>query len=625
MHFKRGGLGGLKLLPMGLKSVLLISFMTTASGQDFIRMEDQAGLGHLTDNNGVAVADYDRDGDLDIFMVGFWSFDDQDETTWNRLLKNNGDATFADVTLAAGFDRQFVNTSVPAARGEKMGASWGDYDNDGYPDLFLTNSREDELYHNEGDGSFVNVTEQAGVVGCHECYTSSGLWWDPDRDGDLDLYVSRVNGNNIMYENKGDGTFDEVTSKFRLSGAGITWTSVAIDANQDGFLDLYLANDTQENQFFENQEGSIFLESTGPYGLADEGAGMGVTVGDYNNDGLFDIYVTNIFNHHPNPLYTQLPEKNYRDDARAMGVEDTGWGWGTHFFDCDHDGDLDLYAVNGVEEKGILFNEEQVDVNNFFFKSLFMEGTESFEDFSVGSATAGSARARGLEVFDYDDDGDLDLLVANSRDKPYLYRNEIIKDEQPESKNWIKIWLEGTDSNRDAYGTEVIAIIDGKTYHRWHHGAAFLGQSSKPVHFGLGSAELIDEIRITWPSGLNESVYDIPVNQTLSLREGDNTRITGVQDDILKSSIEAYNYPNPFDVSTTLRFNVTKTGTLDVKIFSIIGEEVYTTSQLVSRSGEIQISWQGSDVQGENLSPGLYFYTAELEKDRAYGKMVKIR
>ena len=205
---QRGRVKGSK--PIALLLISLFIFNTN-SAQNFVRVEDQAGLGHLTHNNGVAVADYDRDGDLDIFMVGFWSFDPFDETTWSRLLKNNGDATFEDVTLEAGFDHQFVNTDIAAARGEKMGAAWGDYDNDGYPDLFLTNSREDQLYHNEGDGTFVDRTEQAGVVGCHQCYSASGLWWDHDRDGDLDLYVSVLNGNNIMYENKGDGTFKNIT------------------------------------------------------------------------------------------------------------------------------------------------------------------------------------------------------------------------------------------------------------------------------------------------------------------------------------------------------------------------------------------------------------------------------
>jgi len=173
-----------------LALLLAILGVQNIGAQDFTRVEDEAQLGHASHNNGVAVADYDRDGDLDIFLVGIRSFIYSEDTTWNRLFKNNGDGTFEDVTIIAGFDNQYVNDDLMAIWGEKWGAAWGDYDNDGYPDIFLTHSGEDQLYHNEGDGTFVDVTKEAGVEGCHTCYSSSGLWWDHDRDGDLDLYVS---------------------------------------------------------------------------------------------------------------------------------------------------------------------------------------------------------------------------------------------------------------------------------------------------------------------------------------------------------------------------------------------------------------------------------------------------
>ncbi len=601
-------------------------FFTTASAQDFIRVEESAQIDHVQSANGVAVADYDQDGDLDIFFVGFESFDPNDETTWNRLLSNNGDATFEDVTIAAGFDIQYVNTGVAAVRGEKMGAAWGDYDNDGFPDLFLTNSREDQLYHNEGDGTFVDVTDQAGVASCNECYSSSALWWDPDKDGDLDLYVSQLKGVNFMYENLGDGTFEDVTERTRLGGFGITWTSVPIDVGKDGFLDLFNANDGTENEFFENRQiDNTFNEASLAYRLNDEGAGMGVTVGDYNNDGLFDIYVTNIFNHHPNPLHTDLGNRRFQDDAVEMGIANTGWGWGTKFFDCDHDGDEDLYAVNGVEEKGgVLEGVVQEDEPNFFYKNLQMEGTSGFQNWSVESQTDAIAKARGLEVFDYDDDGDLDMAVGNSVETVSLYRNEIIKDSQPENANWIKIWLEGTDSNRDAIGTEVKVTIDGKSYYRWYHGAGYLSQSLTPVHFGLGSFQVINEIQVTWPLGLIETLYDVPANQTLSLKEGENSRITGVEDEIVNPSIQVYNYPNPFQNTTTIHFKLAKPGNLDLTIYSITSKELYQISRQVHQAGTIAIKWSGIGIDGDSLAPGLYFYRADFEDDRVQGKLLKV-
>jgi len=297
---------------------LITAISPILSAQDFVRLELEAGLGHIIKTNAVSAADYDQDGDLDLFFTGFWSFDPDDEKTWNRLMSNNGDGTFEDVTLAAGFGIQFARVGSTSAHGDKLGASWGGYDNDGFPDLFLANIEEDQLYHNEGDGTFVDVTQQAGVGGPPSRYSPGGLWWDHDRDGDLDLYVNNLNGANTMYDNLGDGTFQDVTEILAIGGFGVTWASVAIDPRKDGFLDLYNANDTQENQYFENPAGTYFNESSRAFRVNDEGAGMGLAVGDYNNDGFFDIYVSNIFNHHPNPLFAYVDGDNPQFEDRAL-------------------------------------------------------------------------------------------------------------------------------------------------------------------------------------------------------------------------------------------------------------------------------------------------------------------
>ncbi|MBL7698357.1 MAG: CRTAC1 family protein, partial [Chitinophagaceae bacterium] len=539
-----------------LITVVLFACCIRVQAQHFVRVEETAGLGHTTSANGIGLADYDRDGDLDIFLVGFKSFDLANGSTWNRLLKNNGNGTFEDVTLQAGFTVQFTNTGVPAARGEKMGAAWGDYDNDSFPDLFLTNSRGDELYHNERNGTFINVTRDAGLTVCNDCYSSSGLWWDFDRDGDLDLYVSRINAYNVLYENEGDGTFIDKTETSNLKGGNITWTSVPLDVDGDGWLDLYLVNDTHRNQLFVNNRDKSFREETGLYGLDDPGAGMGVTIGDYNNDGLFDVYVTNIYNHRPNPLFTALTAGDYRNDAKRLGVDNTGWGWGTQFFDADNDGDEDLYSVNGIEENQYVFNEVQVDTRNVFFKNMLIEnGGEGFIDWSVQSATNLLTRGRGLETFDYDSDGDIDLLVANNFEKPALFKNESINGEQLVDRNWIEISLQGTQSNRDAIGTKIKVTANGKSYYRWYHGAAFLGQSLKPVHVGLGSATGIEEIQVWWPNGLVEKMNNVNINQHILLKEGDMIKVETPPDTthITPSSpLTVSSYPNPFYGRTTI-------------------------------------------------------------------------
>ena len=595
-----------------------------AIAQNFVRVELESGFGHINESNGVAVADYDQDGDIDVFFTGMFSFNPEDESTWNRLMRNNGHGIFEDVTVASGFVVQFVNPGVTSGHGDKLGASWGDYDNDGFPDLFLANIQKDQLYHNKGDGTFVDVTERAGVAGTADRYSSSGLWWDHDRDGDLDLYVNNLKGANTMYENRGDGYFFDITAATGLGGFGVTWASVAIDVGNDGFLDLYNANDTQENQFFESRAGVFFNEASKALRLNDEGAGMGLAVGDYNNDGFFDIYVSNIFNYHPNPLFTYNNiNRRFEDLAVEMGVDNAAWGWGTKFFDCDHDGDEDLYVVTGVMSKSTINNEIQVDENNFFFKNLFMEGTEGFQNWSVESTVDGEARGRGLETFDCDGDGDLDMVVANVEVPAYLYRNELITDSKTELTNWLQIWLEGTASNRDAFGTEVKIAVEGKSYYRWHHGAGIFGQSITPVHFGVGSAQMIDEIQVSWPLGKVEYIYNVPVNQTIRMREGENSMVTGLEDELEERLLKVYNYPNPFSNSTTLHFELASSGNLNVKIFSISGKELYNTTRTSYKAGSVDITWSGEDIKNVLLPPGIYFYTADFENQSFTGKLLK--
>ena len=591
--------------------------------QAFKDIAADVGLDIVTKNNGVAVADYDNDGDLDLFFTGFYSFDANDETTWNRLMRNNGDGTFEDVTMEAGFTNQYINMDVTASLGEKMGASWGDYDNDGYADIFLTNSRLDQLYHNNGDGTFTDVTEEAGVEGCSICYSGGGMWFDHDRDGDLDLYMSNLKGPNYMYENLGDGTFTNIAPRFRTTGSGgVTWTSVALDVGKDGFLDIYNANDTQINEFFENRSGLSYNETSRAYRIADEGAGMGIAVGDYNNDGFFDIYVTNIFNHQANPLFKNLGTRRYENVAMELGVDNAGWGWGTQFFDYDLDGDEDLAVATGVVSEQYIHDILQEDTPNFLFKNQLIEdGIADFVDFSAESGIQGGIeRARGMEVFDYDGDGDLDMVIANVETNPFFFENttRTESNSRTNGNNWLKIKLEGTITNRNAFGTEVKITIDGQSYYRWYHGVSFFAQSIKPVHFGLGNAELIDEIQITWLSGEVETFTDIPVNQTIKIVEGGSlTDTEAILANPLPISL-AKNYPNPFNYSTQFEFNLQQSGDFNFQVFNALGQMVHRQYLPNQGTGKLQLSWDGVD-----LPSGIYFYQAGFENAKMTGKLIK--
>lgn len=593
--------------------------------QDFLRVELEAGLSHVTRNNGVSVADYDADGDLDMYFVGYLSFIEFDSTTWNRLMSNNGDGTFSDVTIEAGLDVQFSNNDVQASIGEKMGASWGDYDNDGFPDLFLSNSRADQLYHNNGDGTFTDVTESSGIQACHTCYSGGGLWVDYDKDTDLDLYVSVLNGENIFYENQGDGTFLDVTERLGISGVGVTWTAVAMDINGDGFQDILDVNDTQINNLWENKNGEGFVDVSRPYRMDDDGAGMGVAIGDYNNDGKFDVYITQIYNYLPNPLFKNTGQRRFENVAAMTGVENTGWGWGTHFLDYDHDGDEDLFAVNGVVSKQYIGGEEQQDEPNYFYRNTLMEGTEGFMDWTTETGTGEMARARGLEVFDYDSDGDLDMIVANVEERPFLYQNQTINGDQNTSVNWLQIELEGTQSNRNAFGAQVAISTAAGTYHRLHHGACFYGQSIKPVHVGLASADLVEQIIVLWPSGNRDTLVDVAVNQLLKIKE--TPREKTLDAPVISSSSGSKVFPNPFTEETTMQFDCPRGGQLNVKVFNSVGQIVFEAEVTIDQADRIEIPWGGPSEESAAVSQGIYFYEAEFvnlsENIWFRGKMMK--
>jgi hypothetical protein len=452
------------------------------------------------------VADYDKDGDLDIFVVAFDGFSKDDKSTWNRLLKNEK-GTFIDFTQSAGFSVQHQKAGT-GINGIKLGASWGDYDNDGYPDLFLTNFGTDELWHNNQDGTFTNVTSRSGVRGCRDCYSVNALWFDYDSDGDLDLYVSDWLKANRLYENKGNGYFNEVTEKAGVGDTGNTWTTLAIDVNNDTHQDIYVINDFGHNYLYENQGDGTFIEKTQHYGLEDRGEGMGADICDYNSDGIFDIYLTNIYALQPNPFFEGSASGRFVNKAKLLGIDSAGWAWGTRFFDADHDMDQDLYVVTGNELSG------SVDYN-MFFKYDQLE----YKDVSTQAGVKNGLDARGLEVFDYDEDGDLDMIVTNWNGNMLLYNNKSTQDTRS-GKNWIKVELEGTESNRDAFGAIVRIQTGDKYQYRLHHGANLMGQSIMPVHFGLAGHQTVDEIKVTWPSGNTDIITQVKANRKVKIKEG---------------------------------------------------------------------------------------------------------
>lgn len=492
------------------------------NAQQFLRTESAAGLNQLRENNGVAAADFDNDGDLDLFVVAKIKDAPGEEKTHSALFRNDNNGRFTNITNQAGlsnlFPKEDYSAFNPALDGVKYGVSWGDYDNDGFPDLFFTHQLRVQLFHNNGNGTFTERTTQAGFTKFNNCWNTSATWFDFNKDGYLDIYIADWGkcDYNSFYLNNGNGTFTNVTTQFKsLEKNRKSYIGFPFDMNSDGWLDIYVTNDGKvPNELLVNVNGTSVLENAQQYGINNAGDDMGVGIGDYNNDGAFDFYVTNI---NKNVFYKNNGNNVFTDIAVEKNIYNTGWAWDNIFADFDLDGDEDLFIVNGFSITG--------PQKNRYFKNLLIEGQDGFLDVSdevkLGEMTIGTSAC----AFDYDNDGDQDLFVSNNNRESFFYSNQEV---ETESNKWFKVSLQGTTSNRDAIGTTISVSTNLGTYHRYYTGIGFLSQSLQPVHFGLRNASIINEIVVKWPSGLVESYTNIEPNSYLKFIEGNGFEIKNV-------------------------------------------------------------------------------------------------
>jgi hypothetical protein len=500
-----------------------------------------------------AVADYDGDGWEDIFVT------DSAEGGKNHLYHNNGDFTFTDVAAKAG-----VADGNDAANAT-AGALWFDYDNDGRPDLFVVRFGHSQLFHNLGNGRFQDVTKAAGLFRYANSITA--IAFDYDRDGRLDLLVGNYfqpvnlfnpdtprffpesfetanNGGGVtLWHNNGDGTFTDVTQKAGLALSGWTLDVGHGDFDNDGDDDLYIACDFGTDRFFVNNGDGTFTDRTKQAIGFDTKKGMNAEWGDYDDDGLLDIFVTNItddYMREGNFLWRNNGDGTFSDVARETGVYDAGWGWGGKFFDYDNDGWLDLYVVNGWVSAGpesyvpdvfAMITRPNVDLTDarnwppmgrkslsgYQKKKLFHNLGGSFRDEAARHGLDSTRDGRGIAVADFDNDGRLDLFVANANAEPYLYRNVM-----PSTAHWAGFLLEGRKSNRQAVGAQLRATAGGRTQLRFVDGGnGFAGQSSQRVHFGLAGAAVIDRLEVRWPSGARQTFEKIPADHLYRIVEGE--------------------------------------------------------------------------------------------------------
>lgn len=559
----------------------------TPLGAQFVDVAKQAGLNvetifggehrnkYLLETTGCGAAffDYDQDDWVDIFLVNGWRLEGfpKGHEPVCHLFKNNRDGTFTDVTLKAGLARS----------GWGQACCVGDYNNDGWNDLFVSYYGQNALFRNNGNGTFKDVTKEAGLLQDRLRWNSGCTFLDYDKDGHLDLFVGNYidfdvktaplpedanctykgiqvacgppgleGGKNILYRNNGDGTFTDVTAKSGLNGTLGTYalSCAAADLDNTGWPNIYVANDSTSATYYVNQTDGTFKDQAIEAGVAysPDGkpqAGMGVSIGDYNRDGLLDIVKTN-FAGDTDSLYMNLGDGSFDDQTyqAGLGINTRLLGWGVSFIDIDNDGWLDILVANGHVYPEV--DGTQVDASYAERKYLYRNlRNGQFEDVSLlgGIGITAEAKARGFAVGDFDNDGDLDAVVNCVNAVPQLLRC----DSTLKRRSWVKIRLVGKKSNRTGIGAriKVVAKTVSSEQGTVNSGAATPGLATKApaaltqieevrscngyysasdlrIHFGLGEAKKVDLVEIKWPSGAVDSLKDLDVNRLYVVEEG---------------------------------------------------------------------------------------------------------
>ena len=501
-------------------------------GLDFIHTIGDDHLDNIIESvgGGAGFLDYDQDGFIDLYMCngtwieGFSHSEKPDKLPGNRLYRNLGNGTFEDVTRKAGVGDQ----------GYGMGVTIGDFNNDGYPDIYVSNYGPNVLYKNNGNGTFSDVTDKANVAG-KECSVGA-VWFDYDNDSYLDLYVSNYltfdpsykyyyapdgfpgpmaydSQADVLYHNKGNGEFEDVTTAMgivdvdgRAMGVG------AADYDDDGWVDVFVANDHSLNYLWHNDAGKGFTDLGTKSGTAFSQAGeatvsMSVDFADFNLDGLMDLFVSDdsycsLYKNVGNGIFTDVANSSGISNQAAQFV-----GWSSSFVDYDHDGDVDIFKTNGAL-KHLYGHEDQLFENT---------GDEKFTDVSLerGAYFQEEYVGRGACLGDYDNDGDMDIYIMNLNDHGKFLRNN-----KGNAKSWLIIQLRGTTSNRDGIGARVKITSGGKSQVMQKRSTTgYLSQNDPRLHFGLNGQTVVEKIEIKWPSGKEQVIDNVKANQILEIRE----------------------------------------------------------------------------------------------------------
>lgn len=522
---------------------VLLHDVTDQTGVRFVHDDGSGGKRYIVEpmSAGLALFDYDNDGLIDIYFLNGKPMRGakRRKPPQNALYRNLGNLRFEDVTDQAGV----------GDTGFGLGVTAGDYNNDGYPDLYLNNFGPNVLYRNNGDGTFTDVTQQAGVangdlVGAGTCFL------DIDRDGDLDLYAANylkfdyddhpqrlVDGipsypsprdfqaiPDSLFRNNGDGTFTDISQASGVASvAGTGMGMVCADADNDGDTDVFVLNDVAENFYFQNDGKGNFEEAGLLVGLAynvygDENASMGVDCGDYDNDGWLDFFMTSYQGEMP-ILYHNVGGGRFEDVTQTTQAGSTAYphvNWGNGLIDFDNDGDLDIFIANGHTED----NAEMFDSSSFYRapnQLIVNDGNGQFVDASeqCGDGLLPIEASRGAAFDDLDNDGDIDVVIQNSRRPPTILRNDTAN-----GNHWLQLRLIGVQSNRGGVGARATVVAGNLTrIDEVHNGRSYQSHYGSRLHFGLGPHDRVDRIEIRWPSGTVDLMEDIEADQLLTITE----------------------------------------------------------------------------------------------------------
>ncbi len=581
----------LRYLPLLLPALLLYPVQILQADILFADISDAAGLTHSIGGEGVCIIDFNNDGLEDIFFAG--------SGNQNRLYRNDGNMVFSEISESAGV----------AHTGRSRLAIGGDYDNDGFIDLVIGCHEEpSRLFRNNGDWTFTEVSTEAGVLTSEDA--RGGAWFDHDSDGFLDLYIGNLGASNMLYRSNGDNTFTDIAGAVNARGPdpSLVLGLAIFDYDRDGDDDIFMAQDgNQGNMLLERRANGIYYDVSDEAGVILPVQGMGVGVGDYNRDGFFDVYTTNL---NESTLLQNNGDRTFTDVTIPAGVGDSPnhMGWGTFFFDSDNDGLLDIYNNNQTNFGGL--------PNTFFHNN----GDGTFEDLSAASGLMCYNNGIGSACGDLDNDGDLDIVLSG---RPAAAGNlKLFRNDSNTPHHWVQVSLQASGGNRNAIGAIVELFSGGVVQTSMvSGGAGYVSQISLRQHFGLGLAETIDSLIVSWPDGSREVFHGLAVDTHHLLVEGTTT---GVIDEENQLSPQTFflgqNYPNPFNPSTRIDFTIPEAGHVSLAVFDLLGRHIGTLVDGPMERGTYTIEFGRAD-----LPTGLYVYRLQMNEHTLLRRMLLLR